>query len=217
MSKKLIPLILIIVLALSVGCVNENTNNPTTGDPSPPSSEDDKEDENTEDQNDKNEDKDKENDQDNNKDEENNDEDENKDDDNLESIDFSKYLNARFGYSIKHPSSWEYREADNSDGITFFLDNDDIDIRVYGLHYMEDVSDPYINEQEKDLQRSKKTLDSGVDVTILKGQTEEGYHLEMVYLDDEDIEYHFLSKTSQKFYDENKDLIEKMIYSFDPK
>lgn len=133
-----------------------------------------------------------------------------------ESITWKEYINDRFNFSIEYPETWVYNEAENGDGITFFEEDEDKDIRVYGANYIESVSRPYENENKKDLKRSKINLDSGINASIISGEIEEEYHYEMVYIQDK-IEYHFISKTSIDYYNNNKKLIDKMVNSFNVK
>lgn len=133
-----------------------------------------------------------------------------------EPINWQEYTNNRFNFSIEYPETWAYNEAENGDGITFFVEDEDKDIRVYGTNYIEDISKPYENENKEDLKRTDINLDSGIKASIISGEIDEEYHYEMVYIEDK-IEYHLIAQTSIDYYNDNKELIDKMVNSFNVK
>ncbi len=128
-------------------------------------------------------------------------------------IKWSTYDNERFNFSIKYPENFGYKESDNGDGATFLIGENDASILAYASHIIEDVSDPFGSAEEYNLKIEQKELDSGIEVTVIKGAVDSNYHYEIIYLAD-DIEYHFISVTSVDYYIENKDKIEEMANSF---
>lgn len=137
-------------------------------------------------------------------------------DNNKEKVTFKTYNNERFGYYIKYPKNWPLESSQNSDGITFFKEDDTKNIKVYASNYMKDISEPYKNANNSNLTRKDVTLDSGIDATIIEGKVDNKYHYEMVTVKNS-IEYHFLSKTSVDYYNKNKEVINSMVQSFNIK
>lgn len=146
--------------------------------------------------------------------EENNKDNNDNDDKAEEESNWDKYTNVRFKFSIKYPKGWEYRESDNGDGIAFFSNDDEKDIIAHGVNYLEGVSKPYKSAEAEELEKEEKTLESGLEATIIEGKMDENYHYEMVYIKDNK-EYHFISVSPIEYYNENKEIIQKMANSFD--
>lgn len=145
---------------------------------------------------------------------ENGDENKKDNEDKEEEYKWDKYTNARFNFTIKYPKKWEYRESDNGDGIAFFSNDDEKDIIAHGVNYLEGVSKPYKSAEAEELEKEEKTLESGLEATIIEGKMDENYHYEMVYIKDNK-EYHFISVSPIEYYNENKEIIQKMANSFD--
>ncbi|MBS4538694.1 hypothetical protein GOQ27_09480 [Clostridium sp. D2Q-11] len=191
-KKTLLTVIFIILLSITIGCNAED-------DVDMP------DDSQTEEQPDENNDP-----KDNNSEEKDS---KNKDSEENNEITWKTYNNSRFEFNIKHPEKWPYEESQNGDGITFFKKDDSKDIRIYGSNYMKDISTPYKNADEKNLIKEDIILDTGIEATIIKGETDDKYHYEMVYINN-NREYHFISLTSIEYYNKNKYTLDKMVNSF---
>ncbi len=126
---------------------------------------------------------------------------------------FQTYTNGRFGFSINYPASWTAgEESDNGDGKVLYVGDPDVDIRVYGANYMEDVSDPYHHE-DKNIQLQKVKLNNGLVGTLAIGKENNKIIYDMAYVSKDDVEYHFYANVSQKFFDQNQQLLLKVAKS----
>ncbi|WP_146206382.1 hypothetical protein [Streptohalobacillus salinus] len=130
-----------------------------------------------------------------------------------QSYTWETYENERFYFTIDYPESWTFETAQNNDGITFLPENQEQDIRVYGAQYLEETSTPYANADHADLSQEEVTLTSGVEATIIEGEADGVYHYEMVVVEN-GLEYHFVSKTTPEYYQENQEVIQAMVESF---
>ncbi len=125
------------------------------------------------------------------------------------------YVNSRYGYSIAYPATWTAgEEADNGDGKILYVGNPDIDIRVYASNYMEDVSDPYHNE-DNHVQRQRVAFDNGKEGTLVIGKEDNKVLYDMVYVSKDDVEYHFYANVPQSFFDQNEKVLLKVAKSLD--
>ena len=123
------------------------------------------------------------------------------------------YSNGRFGYTIKYPIKWVAgEEAENGDGKILYIGNPDIDIRVYGGHYMEGISDIYHNEN---LARQYTKLENGYEAVLLLGKENGKVIYDMVYISSEDIEYHFYAEVSEQFFADNEKILLEVARSLD--
>ncbi|WP_028592254.1 hypothetical protein [Paenibacillus massiliensis] len=103
---------------------------------------------------------------------------------------------------LEYPADWTAgEEADNGDGKLLYVGNPDIDIRVYANHYLEEI-DSSASSQSIKYQRLK--LDSGVIADLLVGYEQEMVRMEMFWVSEEDIEYHFAVTVDRDFFDENE-------------
>ncbi len=125
------------------------------------------------------------------------------------------YVNSRYGYSIAYPATWTAgEESDNGDGKMLYVGNPDIDIRVYAANYMEDVSDPYHND-DKHVQRQRVAFDNGKEGTLVIGKEDNKIVYDMVYVSKNDVEYHFYANVPQTFFDQNEKLLLRVAKSLD--
>ncbi|HCX63659.1 MAG TPA: hypothetical protein DHN33_00415 [Eubacteriaceae bacterium] len=131
-----------------------------------------------------------------------------------ESVTWKSYENDRFYYEMNYPDKWILEESGNGDGVVFRVMDGDQDLRVYGTHYEENISTPYENAEDPNLTRNERSLPSGSEATIIQGETDGGYHYEMVVVENE-FEYHFVAQMDEKFYQENEEIILAMVDSFD--
>ncbi len=128
---------------------------------------------------------------------------------------FDQYVNGRYGYSIDYPTTWTAgEESDNGDGKILYVGNPDIDIRVYAANYMEDVSDPYHNE-DKHVKRQRVMLDNGKEGTLVTGKEGDKIMYDMAYVSQNDVEYHFYAEVSPKFFEQNEKLLLSVAKSLD--
>jgi len=114
---------------------------------------------------------------------------------------WNHYVNARFGYSIDYPTEWTAsEESSNGDGKVLYVGNPDVDIRVYGSHYIEGVS----GGNSDHLQTQWITLDNGVEAGLAVGYEEEKYVMHLTHLSESDVEYQFYAKVSKDFFEANE-------------
>lgn len=125
-----------------------------------------------------------------------------------ESEKFTRYTNGRFGYRIYYPKDWNTGdEAPNGDGrILHGVDNDDIDIRVYGSHYFERKA-PDLSEYES------ITFNNGDTAKFKETRKDGTYSFDVVKIENEK-EYRVEGKFTEVFYQENKAEINAVIKSF---
>ncbi|WP_440116676.1 PsbP-related protein [Paenibacillus sp. QZ-Y1] len=115
-------------------------------------------------------------------------------------VEWNTYHNSRFGFSISYPSDWTAgEESDNGDGKQLYVGNPDIDIRAYGSHVFEGIEDS-VSESMK--YQSLK-LDSGVKADMWVGYEDGMVVLELSWMSDDKIEYHYYVKVSKDFFDQN--------------
>ncbi|OMC76787.1 hypothetical protein BK125_17185 [Paenibacillus odorifer] len=127
---------------------------------------------------------------------------------------WSYYFNARYGFSIKYPSEWTAgEESDNGDGKSLYIGNPDIQILAYASNYMEDTSDPYHEDENVQLQRTR--LENGYESVLIVGKEEGKVLFDMVYISTQDIEYHFYASVSEKFFEDNEQILLKVAKSLD--
>lgn len=127
---------------------------------------------------------------------------------------YKEYVNDRFNFSIAIPENWPVgNQSQNMDGIVLFEDDEAIDIRIYGANYMEDISEPYKNGEKEGFTKEEMVLDDGEKAIIIKGQENDMIHYEMVRVYN-DIEYHFVAKVPEEFFNENRDVLRKLAKSF---
>jgi uncharacterized protein YcfL len=125
------------------------------------------------------------------------------------------YSNARYGFSISYPSYWTTgEEADNGDGKSLYIGNPDVEILVYASNYIEDISDPY-HTKDENVQLQKTKLDNGYESALIVGRQEGKILYDMVYLSTQDIEYHFYAIVSEKFFEDNEQILLKVAKSLD--
>lgn len=129
---------------------------------------------------------------------------------------FNEYSNTRYGFSIKYPSEWRTgEESDNGDGKILYVGNQDVDIRVYASNYLEGISDPYHQKDNKNVQLQKIKLDNGKESTLILGKHNNKVLYEMVYISKQDVEYHFYANISEKFFQDNEKVLFKVAKSMD--
>ncbi|MEW4372098.1 hypothetical protein [Paenibacillus kandeliae] len=127
----------------------------------------------------------------------------------------AKYINERFGFSIEYPASWKAgEEAFNGDGKSLYINNPDVDIRVYGANYLEGISDPY-HKQEKGMKRKKVILDNGKQALLVTGKQNNHMMYDMVYMSKDGATYHFYADVPQTFFDTNQKLLLQVAKSLD--
>lgn len=123
------------------------------------------------------------------------------------------YSNGRFGYTIKYPASWVAgEEAENGDGKILYIGNPDIDIRVYGGHYMEGITDIYHDEN---LVRQYTKLENGNEAVLLLGKESGKVIYDMVYVSSEDMVYHFYAEVTEQFFADNEKILLEVAMSLD--
>lgn len=123
------------------------------------------------------------------------------------------YSNGRFGYTIKYPSSWDTgEESENGDGKILYIGNPDIDVRVYGGHYMEGITDKIHNEK---LDRQYIKLENGNEAVLLVGKENGKVIYDTVYVSSEDIEYHFYAEVTESFFADNEKILLEVARSLD--
>lgn len=127
-------------------------------------------------------------------------------------MEWSTYENTRFNYEIKYPKHWNYKESQNNDGIQLMTEENQ-DIRVYGSHFMEGTSSPLKNAEEYNVDPETIVLDSGIEAKLINGSINDEHIYEMVVVTEE-MTYHFVAETSSDFFNNNRNLLERMAYSF---
>lgn len=120
----------------------------------------------------------------------------------------TNYQNARFGFSIMYPDTWnEGQEADNGDGLILHdTENDNVDIRVFGRHQMEEFT--------PDTDEYKSITIADGEEAYFKETTEGDRHTFEVFKANNEIEYFITGDVPAVFYEENTAVINEMIQSF---
>ncbi|WP_434752741.1 hypothetical protein [Paenibacillus amylolyticus] len=117
---------------------------------------------------------------------------------------WNTYHNSRFGFSISYPGDWTAgEESDNGDGKQLYVGNPDVDIRAYGSQVFEGVE----NTVSESMKYQSLKLDSGIKADMWVGYENDMVVLEVSWMSDSEIEYHYYVKVSKEFFDQNEKTI----------
>lgn len=126
-----------------------------------------------------------------------------------------RYVNSRYHFAVSVPESWGNGvESDNGDGIRFFGDDPDLDIRVYATHIIEGISDPYQNAHRPGFEHHRIKLERGQDAVLIIGTADGMRHYDMVLVEN-NIEYHVYAHVTEHFYRQNEQVLREVVDSFD--
>lgn len=123
------------------------------------------------------------------------------------------YANERYKYKITYPAKWiSGEEFDNGDGKALYIGNPDVDIRVYGVNYIEGITDAF---SELKLPQQKILLDNGLEAQMFLGKVNDKYIAKVYYNSEENqTQYFFSYEVSKEFYNKNEQILLKVAKSF---
>lgn len=127
-------------------------------------------------------------------------------------VEWATYHNSRFGFSISYPGDWTTgEESDNGDGKQLYVGNPDVDIRAYGSHLFEDIE----RSVTESMKYQSLKLDSGVMADMLVGYEDGMVVLEVSWVSDYKIEYHYYVKVTKDFFNENEKILLRIAKSME--
>ncbi|WP_154984617.1 PsbP-related protein [Paenibacillus xylanexedens] len=119
-------------------------------------------------------------------------------------VGWTTYHNSRFGFSISYPGDWTAgEESDNGDGKQLYVGNPDVDIRAYGSQVFEGVE----NAVSESMKYQSLKLDSEIKADMWVGYEDDMVVIEVSWMSDDEIEYHYYVKVSKDFFDRNENTI----------
>ncbi|PCD82006.1 hypothetical protein CNQ87_15475 [Lysinibacillus fusiformis] len=131
------------------------------------------------------------------------------------SIEWEKYINSKYGFSVNYPPEWTIgEESDNEDGINLYVGNPDVHILTYASYYMEDISNPYESAENNGFDIQRITLDNDKSAELIIGNIDEKVHYELVFIED-DVIYNVNAKVSKSFFEKNEAILLKVVKSLD--
>lgn len=124
---------------------------------------------------------------------------------------WKEYQNARFGFEIKYPSTWENgEESDNGDGKLLYIGDPDVRIAASAINHVDGVQyDPSLANFT--IQELK--LDDGEVGDLYVGK-EDGMNVMYLYQYRGNVEYTFDVKAPGDFYNENYETLMSVAKSF---
>ncbi|MFJ6266473.1 hypothetical protein ACIQGW_15990 [Lysinibacillus xylanilyticus] len=131
------------------------------------------------------------------------------------SVEWEKYVNSKFGFSVNYPPDWNIgEESDNEDGINLYIGNPDVQILAFASYYMEEISNPYGNAENDGFDIQRITLDNGKSADLIVGKLDQMVNYELVFISN-DIIYNVKAEVSKSFFDKNEDTLLKVVKSLD--
>lgn len=119
------------------------------------------------------------------------------------------YSNTRFGYSINYPKDWKSgKEAENRDGKALHKD-DTNEILVYGT-----LSPSTFSTQNTPVEREVFILSDGRKASEIILKDEENKIRYIVFFEDEGKQFTFFAKVSDRFFQENEQLLQDIAKTF---
>lgn len=131
------------------------------------------------------------------------------------SVEWEKYINSKFGFSVNYPPDWPIgEESDNGDGINLYVGNPDVQILAFASLYLEEVSNPYESAENNGFDIQRITLDNGKSADLIIGKLDEKVYYELVFIGN-DVIYNVKAEVSKSFFDKNEDILLKVVKSLD--
>lgn len=124
-------------------------------------------------------------------------------------INWITYNNERFQYALDYPEDWGIQSAENNDGVTFRTGDARQDLRVYASNMIEGANNPLTQGEKPSLTQEDIELESGIEGTVVTGELDKHHYYEIIVTYN-DIAYHFVTKTTDDYYEENQKLLHYM-------
>jgi hypothetical protein len=129
------------------------------------------------------------------------------------SVQWTRYHNERFAFSLSHPKDWTEEEAQNGDGITLKTGDENQRIRAFGNELSTEEARAFSLSEISGLTEGTKEIAGGIEARTLSGSAGNRRYLEVLVLRDERV-VRLVFDLSEDFYASHRQIVETMVDGF---